>query len=62
MSFGIYDLLRARCSGSVDEIGSVYKRLLTSGTFEIIRIKNRMETVNKDFLLNLKMIGTPLIC
>jgi hypothetical protein len=62
MSFALYDLLRAKCYGSSEEINLVYSRLLASEVFEIIRVKNRMDSVNKDFLLNLRMIDTPLIC
>lgn len=62
ISFGIYDLLRAKFSGTKEDIIAAYNILCESKSFKVIRIKNRLDTINKDFLINLRLVGTPLIC
>ena len=52
IKFGIMDLLRAKCQGTRDQILKVYQNLKNNTKFEIIRVKNRLKTGNKDFLIN----------
>ena len=33
-----------------------------NSNFKIIRVKNRLQTGNRDFLINMKFKNTPLIC
>lgn len=40
----------------------MYEKLSNHEKLTIYRVKNRMDTGNKDFLVNVKMNGTPLLC
>lgn len=62
MSFGVYDLLRAKCTGTKEEITEVYANLVESKQLKVVRVKNRLDSINRDFLVNVKLVGTPLLC
>lgn len=62
MSFNVADLLRCRCSGTLSEIRIVYDNLCRHPELTIYRIKNRLDTSNRDFLLNVKINDTPMLC
>lgn len=62
LRFGVMDLLRAKCQGTRDQIIKVYNNIKKNPKFEIIRVKNRLKTGNKDFLINLKYKESFLIC
>lgn len=51
--FQIFDLFRGKCSGSYQEIKQVYKNLKESKVFKIIQVKNRINTPNRDYLVNM---------
>ena len=48
------DLLRAKCNGTREQILKVYNNVKNNPKFKIIRVKNRLKTGNKDFLINLQ--------
>lgn len=62
VTFRISDLLRCKCVGTLQQIKQVYGRLASSDRFTIYRVKNRIDTPNKDFLVNVKLNGTPVLC
>jgi hypothetical protein len=62
VSFNVADLLRSRCSGTLDEIKEVYDNLSNHPNLTIYRIKNRLDTSNRDFLINLRLNNTPMLC
>lgn len=62
VGFTVSDLLRCKCSGTLEEIKEVYGRLTGSGLFTVYRVKNRIDTCNRDFLVNVRMNGTRLLC
>jgi hypothetical protein len=60
--FSVGDLLRSKCSGTLAEIKQVYLNLSTNPRFTVYRIKNRLDTSNRDFLVNVKLTNSPLLC
>ena len=62
MRFSVGDLLRSKCSGTLAEIKQVYLNLSTNPRFTVYRIKNRLDTSNRDFLVNVKLANSPLLC
>mgnify|MGYP000857377924 FL=1 len=62
MTFGISDLLRCKCSGSLQEIKAVWKQIESrTDRLKVYRVKNRLDTVNRDFLVNAQLVGTPIL-
>lgn len=51
--FKVFDLFRGKCSGSHQQIKQVYENLKRSAVFKIIQVKNRIDTPNRDFLINM---------
>lgn len=62
VTFTISDLLRSKCVGSLEEIKQVYHTLKSHPRLEVYRVKNRIDTSNKDFLVNVRLRGTPMLC
>lgn len=62
LKFGVMDLLRAKCEGTRDQILKVYNNIKNNPEFKIIRIKNRLKTGNKDFLINMQYKQSFLLC
>lgn len=62
VSFTVADLLRCKCSGTLEEIIEVYHNLTSNPLFTVYRVKNRIDTCNRDFLINVRMNGTPILC
>lgn len=62
VTFTISDLLRCKCTGSLANIRRVFDTLSKHPRFTVYRVKNRVDTSNKDFLVNVKLNGTPLLC
>ena len=60
--FSVMDLLRAKCSGTLDEIKQVLNKLEKHSDIQLIRVKNRLDTGNRDFLINFSFTGCNLIC
>lgn len=52
LPFEVYDLFRAKCSGNMHEIRQVYNNLCSNPKFTVFRVKNRLNTGNRDFLVN----------
>lgn len=56
VTFGVMDILRCRCVGSKSEIYRIYKEILSNDDyFEIIRVKNKLNTPTRDIILNCKI-------
>ena len=62
LPFDVYDLFRAKCSGNAKEIKQIYENLKKNSNFKIIRVKNRLNTNNKDFLINFMYIYSNQEC
>lgn len=62
VSFSISDLLRCKCTGSLKEIKEVWAKLSNHEQLKVYRVKNRLDTSNRDFLINVQLKGTPLLC
>lgn len=62
MSFKISDLLRSKCVGTLQQIKKVYQKISGNQKIQIYRIKNRIDTSNRDFLVNVKLKGTDMLC
>lgn len=62
VTFTISDLLRCKCSGSLAEIKEVWKRLNSHSKLRVYRVKNRLDTSNRDFLVNARLNDTPILC
>jgi len=60
--FDVGDLLRCKCSGTPSEVLAVIRKLENHDKLEIVRIKDRLDTQNEDFLINIKLNNCPLIC
>lgn len=48
--------------GSLSDIKKIYSKLQNHDKLEIYRVKKRIDTSNKDFLVNVRMKGTPMLC
>lgn len=48
--------------GTLEEIKKVYEKLSSHEKFTVYRVKNRIDTSNKDFLVNCRLNGTPVLC
>lgn len=55
-------MLRCKCSGSLAEMKEVWLRLSTHPKLRVYRVKNRLDTSNRDFLINARLMGTPILC
>jgi hypothetical protein len=62
VSFSVMDLLRAKCFGSVEEMRRVLKNLQENPEIQLVRVKNRLETGNRDFLINFSFKDCRLLC
>jgi hypothetical protein len=62
ITFSVSDLLRSKCSGTIAEIKEVIKNIQKKEGVKIVRIKNRLETGNRDFLINFMFGECKLIC
>lgn len=62
VTFNISDLLRCKCSGSLVDVQRVYQAICSHPLLEVYRAKNRLDTGNRDFLLNIKIKDCPLLC
>jgi hypothetical protein len=62
VTFNISDLLRCKCSGTLSEIKAVWDKIKKYPKFKVYRVKNRLDTSNRDFLVNVQFIGTPILC
>lgn len=60
--FTVSDLLRCKCSGKVEEVLQVIRKLQDHKKLKIVRIKDRLDTQNEDFLINIKLNDCPIIC
>jgi hypothetical protein len=58
----VSDLLRCKCSGTVSEVVEVINKIKKHDRLQIVRIKNRMNTGNQDFLVNFKMKDCGVLC
>jgi hypothetical protein len=52
LPFGVSDLLRAKCSGTIPQIRKMIDNMRKNPQIKIIRVKNRLGTGNRDFLIN----------
>ncbi len=65
MKFNVNDLLRCCFSGNKQQIEKIYNKLEqldSKEIIEIIKIKNRFETVMKDVMIFFKLKGCFIIC
>jgi hypothetical protein len=62
VTFTISDLLRCKCTGTLAEIKEVWEKLKNHPHLKVYRVKNRLDTSNKDFLVNAILVGTSLLC
>lgn len=62
LSFSVCDLLRARCSCTVEQITKVLHLLRTAPGVNIVRVKNRLDSGNRDFLINFTFDKCRLLC
>jgi hypothetical protein len=62
VSFSIFDILRAKCFGTIDEVRKVVKNLTTHKAIKVVRVKNRLNTGNRDFLINFIFGECKLVC
>jgi hypothetical protein len=54
--------LRCKCSGTLKEIKEVWDKINSHPKFKVYRVKNRLDTSNRDFLINVQLKGTPILC
>lgn len=60
--FSVMDLLRAKCSASLPDLKKVIAKLYSNHSIKLVRVKNRLSTGNRDFLINFTFGSCPLIC
>jgi hypothetical protein len=60
--FSVSDILRAKCSCTLLEMAQVMKNINCNSDINVLRIKNRLGTGNRDFLINFTFKECKLIC
>jgi hypothetical protein len=58
----ISDLLRCKCVGNLQEIKEVWRKLKEHKDLQVYRVRNRLKSTTKDFLVNARIKGTDLLC
>jgi hypothetical protein len=62
LPFSVCDLLRGRCSCTIAEMKQVFKNLQSNPDIKIVRVKNRLDTGNRDFMVNFTFGKCKLVC
>lgn len=62
LPFSVCDLLRARCSCTMEELQMVLANISKRKDVKVVRVKNRLDTGNRDFLINFTFGECKLIC
>jgi hypothetical protein len=60
--FNVSDILRCKCSCTIHDMGQVIKKMNQHNSIKVLRIKNRLLTENRDFLINFIFKDCKLIC
>jgi hypothetical protein len=62
ITFSVSDLLRAKCSGTIEQIRQVINNIQQKEGVKIVKIRNRLATGNRDFLINFMFGECKLVC
>jgi hypothetical protein len=54
--------MRCKCVGSKREIFRIYNDLKKNPNYELIRVKNKLNDITRDILINFKSKDTFLVC
>ncbi len=62
VSFSTSDILRCKCFGTLSQLKHAHKNILNHPNLEVYKVRNRIDTSNRDFLINAKLKDSALLC